>query len=129
MEWGVSPHAMIGYSIGEYVAACLAGVFTLEDVLMLLAQRAQMIQTLPGGTMLAVPLSPAEVEPLLDDELSLAATNGPALCVVAGATDAVARLEKELAARDLVHRRLQTTHAFHSRMMEPTVTAFVELFN
>ncbi len=128
MEWGVSPQAMIGYSIGEYVAACLAGVFTLEDVLMLLAQRAQMIQTLPGGAMLAVPLSTAEVEPLLDEGLSLAATNGPALCVVAGATDAIARLEKKLAARDLVHRRLQTTHAFHSRMMEPSVTAFVELF-
>ena len=128
LEWGVSPQAMIGYSIGEYVAACLAGVFTLEDVLMLLARRAQMIQTLPGGAMLAAPLSPAEIEPLLDEDLSLAATNGPALCVVAGGTDAIARLEKKLAARDLVYRRLQTTHAFHSRMMEPTVTAFVELF-
>jgi acyl transferase domain-containing protein len=128
MEWGVNPQAMIGYSIGEYVAACLAGVFTLEEALLLLAARAQMIQELPGGAMLAVPLSPEEVEPLLDERLSLAAHNGPQLCVVAGATQAVVELEQQLAARGLVYRRLQTTHAFHSRMMEPSVAAYVELF-
>ena len=128
IEWGVNPQAMIGYSIGEYVAACLAGVFELEEMLMLLAQRAQMIQALPGGAMLAVPLSAAEVEPLLEEGLSVAATNGPALCVVAGETDAIVRLKNQLAGRDLVYRSLQTTHAFHSRMMEPCVAPFVELF-
>ena len=128
MEWGISPQAMIGYSIGEYVAACLAGVFTLEDALRLLAQRAQMIQELPGGAMLAVPLSPAEVEPLLDERLALAATNGPTMCVVSGETDAIARLENRLSEKGVVHRRLQTTHAFHSHMMEPSVATFVELF-
>ncbi len=128
MEWGLSPEAMIGYSIGEYVAACLAGVFTLEESLTLLARRAEMIQETPGGAMLAVPLPPEEVETLLDGRLSLAATNGPELCVVAGETEAVAELEQRLAGRGLVYRRLQTTHAFHSRMMEPTAPAFLELF-
>jgi acyl transferase domain-containing protein len=128
MEWGINPQALIGYSIGEYVAACLAGVFTLEEALMLLAARAQMIQELPGGAMLAVPLSPEEIEPLLDERLSLAAHNGPMLCVVAGETEAVVELEHKLDERGLVYRRLQTTHAFHSRMMEPCVAAFVELF-
>jgi len=128
MEWGLNPQAMIGYSIGEYVAACLAGVFTLEEALLLLAERAQMIQELPAGAMLAVPLSPAEVEPLLAGQLSLAATNGPAMCVVSGTNDAIAELENKLAEKDLVYRRLQTTHAFHSHMMEPSVAAFRQLF-
>lgn len=128
MEWGMSPQAMIGYSIGEYVAACLAGVFTLEDALMLLAQRAQMIQGLPSGSMLAVPLSPVEVESLLDERLALAATNGPTMCVVAGETDAIVSLENRLSEKGVVYRRLQTTHAFHSHMMEPSVATFVKLF-
>ena len=64
MDWGIEPQAMIGYSIGEYVAACLAGVFSLEDALFLVARRAQMIQELPGGSMLAVPLSEQEIRPI-----------------------------------------------------------------
>ncbi|HYX24301.1 MAG TPA: type I polyketide synthase, partial [Thermoanaerobaculia bacterium] len=81
LSWGVRPQAMIGYSLGEYVAAALAGVLSLEDALALVAGRAKLIQELPAGAMLAVPLPESEVGPLLNEDLSLAATNGPHFCV------------------------------------------------
>lgn len=127
MAWGVYPQVMIGYSIGEYVAACLAGVFSLEDGLTLVAQRAKMIQELPGGSMLAVPLSESEVQPLLSENISLAAINGPSLSVVAGPVEEISGLEKELSQRGLVCRRLATSHAFHSKMMAPIVAPFTKL--
>jgi acyl transferase domain-containing protein len=94
MHWGVLPQALIGYSLGEYMAVCLAGVFSLEDALHLVAQRAQLIQALPNGAMLAVPLSERQVYPLLGRSLCLAAINGPSLCVVSGPTEAVVALER-----------------------------------
>ena len=127
MSWGIRPVALIGYSIGEYVAACLSGVFSLEDALNLVAKRAQMIQQLPGGAMLAVPLSEAEVLPLLGEKLSLSAVNGSKLCVVAGTTDAVEELAAQLTAKNLACRQLQTSHAFHSYMMQPIADSFTEL--
>jgi FkbM family methyltransferase len=126
-SWGVQPQAMIGYSIGEYVAACLAEVLSLEDAITLVAKRAQMIQELPGGAMLAVPLSEQEVQPLLNENLSLSAINGSSLCVVAGFTEAVDELEQQLNGKGLACRRLVTSHAFHSKMMEPIVSSFTEL--
>jgi phthiocerol/phenolphthiocerol synthesis type-I polyketide synthase E len=126
MGWGVQPEAMLGHSIGEYVAACLAGVFALEDALALVAARGQLMQHRPGGAMLAVPLSPHEVEPFLGDRLSLAVINEPSLCVVSGPTAAVDDLERQLARTGLHCRRLQTSHAFHSAMMEPIVAPFAE---
>ncbi|MCP4661294.1 MAG: amino acid adenylation domain-containing protein, partial [bacterium] len=127
MAWGVRPAAMLGYSVGEYVAACLAGSLTLEDALVLVARRARMIERVPGGAMLAVPRPEAEVRELLGESLSLAAVNGPELCVVAGPAETVAALEEELAADGVVTRRLQTAHAFHSRMLEPIFEPFAEL--
>ena len=127
MKWGVVPEALIGYSIGEYTAACLAGVFSLEDALALVARRAQLIQQLPQGSMLAVPLPPSEVEPLLGARLDMGAVNGPSVCVVSGETEAVDELERTLAARGVAVRRLPTTHAFHSRMIEPIVETFTSL--
>ncbi|NJL09445.1 MAG: type I polyketide synthase [Calothrix sp. SM1_7_51] len=126
MEWGIRPTAMIGYSIGEYVAATLAGVLSLEDALTLVANRAQMIQELPAGGMLAVPLPEKDLRPLLHEKLSLSAINGPELCVVAGATDAIEELANQLSAKGLVCRHLQTSHAFHSYMMEPIVPSLNE---
>ncbi len=126
MAWGLQPQAMIGHSIGEYVAACLAGVFSLEDALALLAARGQLIQRLPEGAMLAVPLPTQEVESLLGEHLSLAAVNGPALSVVSGPTAAVDRLEAQLAEKGLAPRRLHTSHAFHSKMMDPILDSFAE---
>jgi acyl transferase domain-containing protein/acyl carrier protein len=127
MEWGIKPRAMIGYSLGEYVAACLAGVLSLEDTLALVARRARMIQELPAGAMLAVPLPEEEVRPLLGEGLSLSATNGPHFCVVGGSEEEVARLDRTLAGRGVSCLRLTATHAFHSRMMEPAVRPLTDL--
>ncbi|MEC4812232.1 MAG: FkbM family methyltransferase [Scytonema sp. PMC 1069.18] len=127
MSWGIRPAAMIGYSIGEYVAATLAGVLSVEEALTLVTKRAQMIQELPGGAMVAVPLSEKKLQPFLNEKLSLSAVNGSSLCVVAGFTDAVEELEKQLSERGLVCRRLQTTHAFHSKMMEVIAPVFHDL--
>lgn len=119
MSWGVRPQAMIGHSIGEYVAACLAGVFSLEDALALVAVRARLMQQLPGGAMLAVPLPAQEVEALLGEHLAVAAINEPSLCVVSGPTDKVERLEARLAEKNVTSHRLHTSHAYHSPMMDP----------
>ncbi len=127
MSWGIRPCAMIGYSIGEYVAAALAEVLSLEDALTLVAKRAQMIQELPEGAMLAVPLSESEIQPLLNENISLSAINGSSLCVIAGATDAVEEWERQLSQQNLVGKRLQTSHAFHSVMMEAIAPAFRDL--
>lgn len=124
MEWGVRPDAMIGHSIGEYVAACLAGVFSLDDALALVAERGRLMQALPGGSMLAVPLPVSALQPFLEGELDLAATNEPNLCVASGPTAAVERLQGRLAEEGLACRRLHTSHAFHSRMMEPILATF-----
>ncbi|HEX6290948.1 MAG TPA: SDR family NAD(P)-dependent oxidoreductase [Herpetosiphonaceae bacterium] len=124
MSWGITPGALIGHSIGEYVAATLAGVFRLEDALRLVAARGRLMQSLPTGSMLSVSLSEADVRPLLSENLSLAATNGPALSVVSGTPEAVAALEQRLAAQDISYRRLHTSHAFHSAMMEPIIEVF-----
>ncbi|HYG64276.1 MAG TPA: SDR family NAD(P)-dependent oxidoreductase [Thermoanaerobaculia bacterium] len=126
MSWGIRPEAMIGHSIGEYVAACVAGVFSLEDALVLVAERGRLMEGLPAGAMLSVPLPEAEVEALLGRQLSLAAVNAPGRCVVSGPEEAVAALEKQLAARGVACRRLHTSHAFHSGMMEPILPPFVE---
>lgn len=116
---GLRISAMIGYSLGEYVAACLAGVLGLEDSLKLVARRAQLIDKLPGGAMLAVLLPEAQILPLLGAHLSLCAINGPELCVVGGPHEAVAALEERLKKEGAVSRRVQSSHAFHSTMMEP----------
>ena len=125
MSWGVTPAAMIGHSIGEYVAACLSGVIELEDALALVAARGRLMQSLPAGAMLVVPLAEDEVRALLaDGELSVAAVNAPTLCVVSGPVGAVDSLERELNARKVGSRRLNTSHAFHSRMMDSILELF-----
>ncbi|MDZ8261465.1 acyltransferase domain-containing protein [Nostoc sp. ChiQUE01b] len=118
VSWGIRPAAMIGYSIGEYVAATIAEVLSLDEGLKLIATRAQMIQKLPNGAMLAVPLSQTEIFPLLNDKLSLSAVNGPSMGVIAGETDAIEALEQQLTHKGLACRCLETSHAFHSQMME-----------
>lgn len=126
MSWGVSPEAMVGHSIGEYVAACLAGVFTLEDALVLVADRARMMQEQPGGSMLSVFLSEKEIRPLLNNKLSLAVINGPSLCVVSGEKEDVAKLREQLEEKSVTCRRVHTSHAFHSAMMDPVIGVFKE---
>lgn len=127
MAWGVRPQAMIGHSIGEYVAACLAGVFSLEDALAIVARRGQLMQSLPEGAMLSVPLPEHAINSILDAQLSLASINAPAMCVVSGPVAVVEAVKRQLAAQGVSGRRLRTSHAFHSVMMEPIVQPFTEL--
>jgi len=126
MSWGVHPSAMVGHSIGEYVAACLAEVFSLEDALFLVANRGRLMQQQPAGSMLAVQLSEEEIERLLGPRLSLAAVNAPGYCVVSGETEAIKQLESDLERSNVAFTPLHTSHAFHSKMMEPIIDAFVE---
>ncbi len=121
MRWGVRPGALLGHSLGEWVAACLAGVLGLEDALALVALRGALMQRMPPGAMLSVPLPEAEVLPRLGAHLSLAAVNGPAACVVSGPEEAVEALRATLEAEERTCRRLQTSHAFHSAMMDPVL--------
>ena len=124
-EWGIQPAAMLGHSVGEYVAACLAGVMSLESALALVAARGRLMQSLPPGAMAMVPLPEAEIAGLLGPDLSLAAVNAPSHCVVSGPEGAVAELEERLAGRGIECRRLHTSHAFHSAMTEPILEAFL----
>ena len=119
---GIKPAAMVGHSIGEFVAACLAGVFSLEDALALTAFRGRLMSSLPAGSMLAVPLPPGDI--YLDGTLALAAINNPSMCVVSGPTPSIAALEERLASQSVASRRLVTSHAFHSRMMDPILAEF-----
>ena len=127
MAWGLEPRALIGHSIGEYVAACLAGVFSLEDALDLVAARGALMQEMPAGSMLAVMLSEDGVQPFLRDGIEVAAVNGPSLCVLSGPTDRIEALETELAGKNVRASRLHTSHAFHSAMMAPIVERFTAL--
>lgn len=124
LEWGIRPCALIGHSLGEYTAACVAGVMSLEDALTILTTRARLMQDLPGGAMLSVPLSEAALQPLLTDALSVAVINAPEMCVVSGPYDAVDKLEQDLTAKGVNSVRLHTSHAFHSGMMEPILDEF-----
>jgi amino acid adenylation domain-containing protein len=128
MDLGLQPDALLGFSVGEYVAACLSGVMDLPDALRLVARRAKLIAEVPAGAMLAVPLSEAAARGLLGTELSIAAVLGPELTVLAGPEPAVAAVEGRLSSEGLQVRRLETEHAFHSRMMEPIAGRFRELF-
>jgi phthiocerol/phenolphthiocerol synthesis type-I polyketide synthase E len=121
---GVRPAAMIGHSIGEYVAATVAGVLTLPDALRVVAARGRLMQSMPPGSMLAVPLDESVVAGQLTDGVSIATVNGPGTCVVAGAPDAVAAFADTLTVKS---KALRTSHAFHSAMMEPILAEFTEL--
>ncbi|MBD9358039.1 non-ribosomal peptide synthetase/type I polyketide synthase [Methylomonas albis] len=129
MSWGIAPGAMIGHSLGEYVAACLAGVFDLETALMLVARRGRLIWEQPQGAMLAVSLPVDKTQALLGDQLSLAAINAAEACVVSGPFPAIAALKSRLENQAIACRQLQTSHAFHSSMMEAAITAFAEILS
>ncbi|MDP8984155.1 MAG: acyltransferase domain-containing protein, partial [Pseudomonadota bacterium] len=121
MSWGIKPRALIGHSVGEVVAAVIAGVLSLEDALGLVATRGRLMQALPGGAMLAVRLPESQLAPLLPPTLAIAAVNGPALCVASGSFGDIEAFEKMLAGRAIVNRRLHTSHAFHSAMIDPVI--------
>ncbi|MBS0198964.1 MAG: amino acid adenylation domain-containing protein [Proteobacteria bacterium] len=123
---GVTPIAMLGHSIGEFAAAALAGVFSLEDAVDLVAKRGALMQSQPAGAMLGVRLSEADVLARLPTDLDLAAVNGPRSCVVAGSAEAIDAFAATLATEQIACTPLRTSHAFHSRMMEPALAPFAE---
>lgn len=125
IAWGVRPVAMLGHSIGEWVAATLAGVFSLEDAVRLVSARGGLMQSMPVGAMLAVPLAVAEVP--LDAALAVAAVNTPSSCVISGSAEAIDALAKTLEARGVATRRLAVERAFHSPSMDAAVSPFEEL--
>jgi acyl transferase domain-containing protein/acyl carrier protein len=130
MAWGVVPGVMIGHSVGEYAAACLAGVFRLEDALALVALRGRLFETLPRGAMLGVALRPPALRALLDGmpevaaKLSLAAINAPELCVVSGPSGAIEAFQERLVERGVESRRLHIDVAAHSGVVERIVGEF-----
>ena len=118
MSWGIQPKAMIGYSLGEYVAACVAGVMKLEDALRVVAKRAQMIQRVEEGAMLTVALGEAEARAWVSGEVGVSAVLTPKVSVLGGTVAGIEEVEKQLAKRGIACRRLPTRHAFHSPMMQ-----------
>ncbi|HEX3682333.1 MAG TPA: SDR family NAD(P)-dependent oxidoreductase [Bryobacteraceae bacterium] len=122
MEWGIQPAAMIGHSIGELVAACLAEVFSFDDALKLVAARANAMQRCEPGAMLAVRLADEDL-PKLPRGISIAALNAPGMAVVSGSFACVDAFAEALSARGIANRRLHTSHAYHSELMEPAVRA------
>jgi acyl transferase domain-containing protein/acyl carrier protein len=126
IEWGIVPNTMLGHSIGEYVAACIAGVMSLEDALAVVAMRGRLMGSMPGGSMLAVPLPEAAVQALLSPAVSLAAVNAPSMCVLAGPSPVIDIIERELAEQNIHGNRLHTSHAFHSSMMDGVLAQFAE---
>ncbi len=122
--WGLQPAGMIGHSMGEYVAACLADVFSLRDALALVIERARLFETLPAGGMLSVELSESELLPLLGQTLSIAAVNGPRLCVASGPVAAIDALQATLQQRDIESTRIHIAVAAHSVMLEPILAEF-----
>ncbi|MCP5155944.1 MAG: amino acid adenylation domain-containing protein [Ectothiorhodospiraceae bacterium] len=123
-SWGVTPSAMLGHSIGEYVAAAQAGVMSLSDALAVVAERGRLMAALPRGAMLSVGLSETELLARIGAEIDVASVNGVRSCVVSGPEAAVERLRAELDGEGVDARRLRTSHAFHSAMMEPALAAF-----
>ena len=127
MSWGVKPDAMIGHSIGEYVAACIGGTFSLDDALMLVAHRARLMECMPAGAMLGVHAPADLVTAELTPDVSIAALNAPKHTVVSGNHEAIAAFETRLEAKGIAHRRLHTSHAYHSPMMEAVAEPFANM--
>ncbi len=129
MSWEIEPDVMIGHSVGEYVAACISGVFSLRDAVKAITKRGELIQSLPGGSMLAILLSKDEVQPFLSSTVEIAAINNPSLTVVAGPDEDIDKLIEELSSKKIFNKRLSTSHAFHSQMMEAIMPEFEKYFS
>lgn len=120
-SWGIQPARMLGHSLGEYVAACLAGVFSLDDAIRIVTTRAMLMQNTEQGAMLSVELPAGDLAALHLDGVDLAAVNAPLQCVLSGSCENIAVAEKRMAAEQIPCRRLRTSRAFHSALMDPVV--------
>ncbi len=132
-SWGIEPNVVMGHSVGEYVAACVAGVFSLEDALKLIAHRGRLMQQLPsGGEMVAVMASYEKVNQLIApyaEKVAIAAINGPVSTVVSGAAEAIKTVRDNLEAEGIKTKQLKVSHAFHSPLMEPMLADFEAVAN
>lgn len=129
MHYGVQPNLMIGHSIGEYVVACLSGVFSLEDAIKIVIKRGELIQSLPSGSMIGVALTEAKAKSYLTENISIATINTKDSCTFSGTDEAITTLSEQLKADGITYQPLKTSHAFHSNMMEPILeefTSFIE---
>jgi phthiocerol/phenolphthiocerol synthesis type-I polyketide synthase E len=124
MSWGVTPKAMIGHSLGEYAAACLAGVFSTEDGARIMAARGRLLAEIPPGAMLSVPLGEEEATALLGGDLWLAIVNGPRNCILSGTPEAIDVLEARLTDAGKTCRRVRARGAYHSPMTAPILDRF-----
>lgn len=124
ISMGLTPQAMIGHSLGEYAAATVAGIFSLDDAVLLVCRRAEWMQQSKRGVMLAVGMTEQDIQVYLSDRISLAAVNSPGICVLSGETDAIEQLERELGGKGIFHKRLITSHAFHSPLMQPVLAPY-----
>ncbi len=126
MDLGVVPTAMVGHSVGEFVAACLSGVFSLDDALLLVATRGRLMAGMPPGSMMSVRMAEADLLKELPDGIAVATINAPMLSVISGPTDAVAAFGAKLQGKGIAVRALHTSHAFHSAMMDAALPPFRE---
>lgn len=124
LAWGITPQHMVGHSIGEYVAACISGVLSLEDALKIVVKRSALMHQLPAGIMLSVPVSETEATKYLQEGISLAAVNGPEQVVFSGSPEAMEKLQQVLDEADISHITLHTQRAFHSAMLDPVLDEF-----
>lgn len=124
MRWGVQPAALIGHSLGEYVAATVAGTIGLDEAIGLVILRGQLMQETAAGAMLAVMATEAELSALLPPALDLAAVNAPSQCVVSGPSDAIAAFAEALAERKIMAKPVRSSHAAHSALIEPMIEPF-----
>lgn len=124
---GVKPDVMIGHSLGEYVAATIAGVFDLQTALILVCKRGSLMGTTKKGAMLAVAKSRAELELLLPEKLAIAAENTPNSCVVSGEVELISQFATKLSESNINNRLLKTLHGYHSRLMEPVLSEYRSL--
>lgn len=125
-DYGIKPVAVLGHSMGEFTAACIAGVFNLETGLTLIARRGSIMQELEPGSMLMVMIPPDEVKKYLNNRLSISVINTPSSCVLSADFEAIERIKEVFDSQDIYSRVLETSHAFHSHMMDPVLEKYRE---
>ncbi|MEO8814697.1 MAG: beta-ketoacyl synthase N-terminal-like domain-containing protein [Mycobacterium sp.] len=123
-SYGIRPAAMAGHSIGEYAAATVAGVFDLETAVKVVSMRARLMHAAPRGVMVAVPLGPAAIAEYLTGDVDLATVNDPGSCVIAGSEESIRSFTERLGQAGITARRVRTSHAFHSRLMDSVIPEF-----
>lgn len=126
---GIRPRYMLGHSVGEYVAACISGVFSFEDALKLLVRRGILINQLPGGEMVSVGITPDEAAHLVSESVGVAAINGPEQVVLSGDSVSIGELTARLSAQKIPFVKLRTSHAFHSPALDPISEVFKKEFD